>query len=45
MLDGEPLFFMEEYEDSVPMDGENIEEVQVKTVRRRKVLYIYIFLF
>lgn len=36
-LDGEPLFFMEEYEDdSIPIDGENIEEVQPKTVRRRK---------
>jgi hypothetical protein len=37
-LDGQPLFFLEEYEDdSIPVDGENIEEVQPKMVRRRKV--------
>ena len=35
---------MEEYEDdSIPMDGENIEQVQPKTVKRRKVFTLVHF--
>jgi hypothetical protein len=37
-LDGQPFFYMEEHEDdSMPKDGENIEEVQTRVVQRRKV--------
>jgi hypothetical protein len=37
-LDGQPLFYIEEYEDEgIPNDGENIEDVQPRTFSRRKV--------
>lgn len=44
-LDGQPLFYLEEFEDeTIPNDGENIEEVQPKIMRRRKVIYFRTFL-
>uniref|UniRef100_A0A183BT97 Suf domain-containing protein n=1 Tax=Globodera pallida TaxID=36090 RepID=A0A183BT97_GLOPA len=37
LLDGQPMFFVEEFEDdSIPAEGDNVEAVQPKLVRRRK---------
>ena len=43
-LDGQPLFYLEEFEDeTIPNDGENIDEVQPKIMRRRKVSQFWYF--